>query len=59
MTQKPKSEEKIVLPKPMPELKGKEAERFMKYDRRPLTEDERRARARSIKVYSSIVPRRK
>ncbi len=49
----------MVLPKPMPELKGREAERFMKYDRWPLTEDERRARARSIKVYNSILPRRK
>lgn len=54
-----KSEEREMLPKPMPELRGKEAERFIKYDQKPLTPKEKQARARSIKVYNSISPRRK
>lgn len=48
-----------MLPKPVPVLRGKEAERFIEYDEKPLTKREEAARARSISVYRDIKPRRK
>lgn len=48
-----------MLPKPMPVLRGEEAERFIEYDEKPLSKKEKAAIARSISVYQNIKPRRK
>ena len=47
-----------MLPKQMPELTGKEAEDFIKYDARPFSKEEKEARARSILIYQNIRPRK-
>jgi len=48
-----------MLPKPMPVLTGKEAEKFIEYDEKPLTKAEEAAIARSIYVFENIKPRKK
>jgi len=43
-----------MLPEPMPALKGKAAEEFLKYDRRTLSESEKKDLKRADKIFDQI-----
>ena len=48
-----------MLPKPMHDLTGEDAKRFLEADKMPLSKEEKESLDRCIHVFRNIKPRRK